>query len=88
MNDIRQLKSARWEKIKQRGMWRFVFFRGVLAFGLSMGIVGIVFENVSRKEEAFPWYFILGLCLVAGFVWGLATWLVSERIYSRAPKAG
>jgi hypothetical protein len=53
-----------------------------------MGIIGILFEHVSRKEEAFPWYFILGLFLVGGFVWGLATWFVSMRIYSRASKAG
>ena len=86
MSDIRQLRLARWERIKQRGIWHFVFFRGVLAWGLSMGIIGIIFEHVSRKEEAFPWYFILGLCLVAGFVWGLATWFVSMKIYSRAPK--
>ncbi len=88
MSDTRQLRSARWERIRQRGIWRFVLLRGVLAWGLSMSIIGIIFEHVSRKEEAFPWYFILGLCLVAGFVWGLATWFVSMRIYSRAPKAG
>jgi hypothetical protein len=65
-----------------------VLLRGVLAFGLSMGIVGIIFEQVSRKEEAFAWYFILGLCLVGGFAWGVATWFVSMRLYSRARKAG
>jgi uncharacterized BrkB/YihY/UPF0761 family membrane protein len=87
MSDIRQLRLARWERIKQRGFWRFVLLRGVLGFGLTMGIIGIVFEHVSRKDEAFPWYFMLGLFLVAGFVWGLATWFVSSRIYSRAPKS-
>jgi len=88
MSDTRQLKVARWERVKQRGIWRFVLLRGVLGWGLTMGIVGIIFEHVSRKEEAFPWYFILGLFLVGGFVWGLATWFVSMKIYPRAPKAG
>jgi hypothetical protein len=88
MSDARHFGFARWERIKQGGFWRFVLLRGVLAFGLSMGVVGIIFEHVSRKEEAFPWYFVLGLFLVAGFVWGVATWFVSMRVYSRAPKAG
>jgi hypothetical protein len=88
MSDIRQLRFARWEKIKQRGFWRFVLLRGVLGWGLTMGIIGIIFEHVSRKEGAFPWYFMLGLFLVGGFVWGLATWFVSMRIYSRATMTG
>jgi hypothetical protein len=86
MSDLRQIRFARWEKIKQGGIWRFVFLRGVLGWGLVMGIVGIIFEHVSWKEEAFPWYFILGLCLIAGFGWGLATWFVMMRSYSRALK--
>ena len=88
MSDIRQFRCARLEKMKQRGFWRFVFLRGVLGWGLTMGVIGIIFENVSRKEEAFPWYFVLGLFLFAGFIWGLAMWFVSMRIYSRAPKTG
>jgi hypothetical protein len=79
MNDTRQLRLARWKRIKQGGFWRFVLLRGVLAFGLSMGVVAIIFEHLSRREEAFAWYFILGLCLVGGFVWGVATWFVSMR---------
>ena len=88
MSDIQQLMLARWERIKQGGIWRFVLYQGVLGWGLTMGIIGIIFEHVLRKEDAFPWYFILGLFLVGGFVWGLATWFVSIRIFSRAPKAG
>jgi hypothetical protein len=88
MSEIRQLRLARWERIKQGGIWRFVLLRGVLGWGLPMGIIGIIFEHVSRKEEAFAWYLILGLCLIGGFIWGLAVWLVTMRSYSRALKAG
>jgi hypothetical protein len=88
MSDKQQLRLARWERIKQRGIWRFVLLQGVLGWGLAMGIIGIIFEHVSRGAEAFPWYFILGLFLVGGFVWGLATWFLSMRIYSRPPKTG
>ena len=88
MSDTRQLRLARWERIKQGGIWRFVLLWGALVWGLPMGIIGIIFEQVSRKEEAFPWYFILGLCLAGGFVFGLAMWFLTMRSYSRALKAG
>jgi hypothetical protein len=87
MSDIRQLRLARWEKIKQGGFWRFVLLRGVLGWGLTMGVIGIIFELVSRRAEAFPWYLILGLFLIAEFVWGIATWFLSIWCYSRALKS-
>ena len=87
MSDIRQLRLARWEKIKQCGFWRFVLFRGVLGWGLCTGVIAMIFELVSRKAEAFPWYLILGLFLVGGFVWGLAMWYVTMWSYSRALRA-
>lgn len=80
-------RMARWEKIKQGGVWRFVLLRGVLGWGLSMGIIGILFEHVAWKKEALSWYFIVGTCLIAGSFWGLATWFLSMRIYSRAKSA-
>jgi hypothetical protein len=80
-------RLARWEKIKRGGIWRFRFLRGVLAWGLPMSMLGIIFEHVSRKEAA-PWYFIFGIGLVCGFVWGLAMWFVTVRIYSRALNTG
>src|SRR5438552_3868086 len=87
MSDIRQLRLARWERIKQGGIWRFVLLRGVLGWGLTMGVIGVIFEHVSRKAEAFPWYSILGLFLVGGFVWGLIMWFVTMWSYSRALKS-
>ena len=80
-------RLVRYEKLKQGGIWRFVFLRGVLGWGLGCGVIGVVFELVSRKAEAFPWYLILGLFLVGGFVWGLATWFVTMWSYSRALRA-
>ena len=81
-------RLQRWEKIKQAGLWRFVLLRGVIGWGLTCGIIGVVFEHVSRKEEAFPWYYILGLFLAGGFVWGLAMWFVTMRSYAQALKSG
>jgi hypothetical protein len=71
----REERLARYEKLKQAGILR------VLGFGLSLGVMGIIFERISRKTEALPWYAILGLCLVAGLFWGLAMWFVLMRNY-------
>ena len=49
-----------------------------------MGVIGVIFELVSRKAEAFPWYLMLGLFLAGGFIWGLAMWFVTMWSYSRA----
>lgn len=87
MSDIRQLRLDRWEKIKKGGIWRFVFLRGVLGWGLSMAVIGIIFELMSRKSEAFPWYLILGLFLIGGFLWGVATWYVTMWCYARTLKS-
>ena len=86
MSEIQELRLPRWERIKQAGIWRFVFFRGVLGWGVPMGIFGLIFEHVSHKEEVFALYLTLGLCLLGGFAWGLAMWFVTMRIYSRALK--
>jgi len=86
MSDTKQARSVRWEQIKRRGIWRFVFLRGVLGWGLACGIIAIIFEVLSRKEEALPWYLVLGLFLPGGFIWGLATWFVSDRACSRQSK--
>lgn len=87
MSDLRQLRLARWKRIEQRGIWHFAFIRGVLGWGVFMSIFGIIFERISWEAEALSWYFIVGICLVVGFFWGLAMWFVMMRIYSRALKA-
>jgi hypothetical protein len=87
MPNITTLRLARWQRIKERGIWRFVFLRGVLGWGVPMSVFGAIDEHGSRKEDALQWYFIAGLCLVGGFIWGLAMWFVTMRIYSRALKS-
>jgi hypothetical protein len=87
MSELRQLRLARRERIKQRGIWRFAFFKGVLGFGLSMGIITFFLTHVSRKPVALPWYSVFGACLVAGFGWGLAMYFFTMWSYSRTLKS-
>lgn len=81
-------RLARWEKIKEGGVCRFVLLRGVLGFGLPMGIIGIIFEHLTWGKQALPWYLVVALCLIVGSGWGLAMWFACMRINSRTPKAG
>lgn len=53
MNDIRQIRLARWERIKKSRIWRFVLLRGVLGWGLSMGIVSIFLSMCLEKMRHF-----------------------------------
>ena len=87
MAETQKLRLVKWKKIEQGGMLRFVFLRGALGWGLPMGIIGMIFENALRKDEALAWYFILELCLVGGILWGLATWFISVRLYSKSSDA-
>jgi hypothetical protein len=91
MSDIRQLRLARWERIKQCGFWRFILTRGIFGYGLPGGILFSVFDLCSSKPLPFPWYLsvplILGLWLIGGLVFGVLMWFITMRSYSRALKA-
>jgi hypothetical protein len=86
MSDIQNLRLVRWERIRRQGIWHFVFVRWVLGAGLPGSIIIIIFDRVTRKDEALAWYLMLGLCLVVGIFWGLAMWFVTMWMYSRALK--
>jgi uncharacterized BrkB/YihY/UPF0761 family membrane protein len=91
MNNIQELRLARWERIKQRGIWRFILIRGVLGWGLPGGILFSIFQIYSSKPLPFLWYFsvliILGLWVVGGVFFGLFMWFITMWSYSRALKS-
>jgi hypothetical protein len=84
-------RLARWEKIKQGGIWRFVFMRGVLGWGLSCGVFASAVDRMSSQPNSLPWYLfvplVLGLFLIGGIVWGLVMWFITMWAYSRALKS-
>jgi hypothetical protein len=81
MSDIRQLRLARWERIKKAGMLRFVLTRG-LTFGVLFGVVVFILPPPA------PWYILVLLCCAAGLVWGTAMWFFTMWEYGQARKKG
>jgi len=82
MNDKQR---AKWEKMRAKGMWRFVLLYGVLWWGTFM-IVGTsaydyFLRHRSLSEEL---YISVPVYLVGGMVFGLAMWLVGEYQYRRS----
>ena len=91
MSDLRQLRLARWERIKQRGMARFVLVYGVLIWGVGFGIIFSLAHLLSSEPLPLPWYcfvpLFFGLSLLGGIFVGLCLWLAVMWNYSRALKA-
>jgi drug/metabolite transporter (DMT)-like permease len=77
-------RLARWEKIKQGGIWRFVLCRGVLGWGLSCAIIMMLVALAS--DRSLPVTQVFGAFLAGGFVVGVSMWFFTMWLYSRAKK--
>jgi hypothetical protein len=88
---------AYWEKIRQRGLGKFIIWYGMLITG---GLLFIVFGLLTfigwiRQAWGMPvipsgLYFIAGqlvfvalVCLLGGIINSLVTWVVEERLYRK-----
>jgi accessory gene regulator protein AgrB len=86
---------AYWEKIRQRGLWKFIVWYGILITG---GLLFIVFGMLTtffwlrqawgKPVTASSLYFLLGqlifvllVCLLGGITNSLVTWVVENRLY-------
>jgi len=78
----------KWTKIKERGMWHFVLFRGAFVWGLFVAIPVLV---VSSLLSGFPgWWFVLVawlVCSVAGALMCYQHWHRMEDYLERQTKA-
>jgi hypothetical protein len=93
---------AYWEKIQARGKWKFILWYGVgitggvlfLVFGLITFILWFrQFSDVYNKSASLfilfgQLLFTAVVCLVAGILNGVITWLVEERQYRKYKDPG
>jgi hypothetical protein len=72
----------KWEKARAYGMARFVLFRGVLSYGLTMFVV---MTFIVHRGDLIPRFIAISavLWLVGGAVFGALTWFFMERIYRK-----
>jgi|GEM_PF-1971011 len=59
-----------WERIRLRGMWRFVLYRGLLMFGVTTGIMAHLTE-IYFYEIPFDLSRLLKRILFMGLFFGL-----------------
>src|SRR5262245_33770741 len=79
-------KITQWERIRARGVGRFIFVYGVLAWGIPFGLIFPVLFAAAMgelRQIARIYSLTFPLALVGGFIFGLLMWLVAERNYRR-----
>ena len=91
MSTLRDLRLARWKQIEQGGICRCVIMRGVLGFGLPMGLLLVGIGVVAGHTGNFPWFVwvpvMLAGCLAAGAVYGIGMWFLMLFLYARTLKS-
>ena len=72
-----------WEKVRLKGSRHFIWFNGVLIFGLvpaalfSAVVVGFNFSTPSIIPIAFI------IFPISGYIWGLIVWRLSEGGFAK-----
>jgi hypothetical protein len=93
---------AYWEKLRQKGLWKFIGWYGVVISGSLMFLVfGLVTFFIWLSQVAgaqitpASWIFLAGqlifvalVCLLGGLINSLITWVVEERLYRKHKQAG
>jgi hypothetical protein len=75
-----------WEKVRKQGGLRFILFRGVLGWGVSMIIMGACVDTfIDHKHLSVHPVRSLFL-LLAGSILGLLWWADGERRFHYATK--
>ncbi len=82
---MNQKQRAKWERTRAEGMWRFVLLYGVLLWGGFMLITFCAYRFFVRGLRFLDELsFLVLIFLAAGFLFGLATWLIGEYKYRKS----
>lgn len=75
--------NVTWAVTRQKGKRRFVFYRGVLAWGLPMYLLMAVMPAINGSVEPTTFYFLWQACLwgAAGALFGAVIWHFSEKSF-------
>lgn len=81
---------AAWERIRQKGLWHFIGWYGMLAFGGAMfSLTGLVTffawfrTSGGLANLLFQLGFAASACLLGGLITSLVTWWMEESIYRK-----
>jgi hypothetical protein len=83
---------ADWEKIRSKGLLRFILGYGLILFG------GVMFVLIAGTVAVLAWdktnatisirlmILIAVICLLGGLVNSLITWVMEEKLYAKFKK--
>jgi len=85
---MKEKQINKWGKTRQMGKKKFVFYYGVLFWGLLTGllfpVIGLILFNKSLSLERF--IFSLIVFPLGGILFGLTMWHSSEKKYQKCKK--
>ena len=86
---MKDKKYAAWAASRAKGRNNYIFFNGVLLYGIPMFIFSAFIINRPLEEGYTIINMVqsLGIWLFAGLVIGVNTWFSNERQYRKAAEA-
>ena len=87
--DLTESDIAAWEKIRQKGLWRFMLWYGLGFSGIMFLVMGIVTFFTWLPAPAglaslfFQLIVVAIVCLLGGFITSLVTWWMEDGIYRK-----
>ena len=77
-----------WEVTRQKGMWRYIFYFGVLAWGVPMFVVMtfLPFHHRDKPLSAGMILMFAGIWALCGAGYGFGMWSTQERKYLKSLK--
>jgi hypothetical protein len=87
---MKQEQKEKWSLIHQHGQKRFIFFYGILLFGLPFTLMISIMEYYSQygltgsqmgKYLGHAWFWIIFRCLFFGTTMGFLWWRRNETAF-------
>lgn len=80
-------KIEKWERLRAKGKWNYIFVYGVLLWGVSTAMAfSVIFALTMGAKVSFLRVLALSLALfpLGGVVWGYFNWTLSQKAYEKA----
>ena len=82
-------RFAKWEKIRSKGKWHYIFKYGVFIVGLITTVLYSLFFSMLLEEMLYFREFLIAIVVftLGGIGWGLLMWYYMENSYSKQKTA-
>ena len=83
-----EYKEKTWASIREKGMLNYIFKQGILGWGVPVGIFSFMistlfnYSQISFPSILFSAITTVGIFSVAGVIFGLIMWFISNNINS------